>query len=127
MDDAVMHAMLLRQASAWESGDFTDATADWHADGVLVAPGNRLPLREIPNAIHRFHADFHNLTITITNAFRSSDGTKIAVEWLWAVTRRSDGARSVTEDAILIDLDKDLIRSWREYFDTAGSVEAHHH
>ena len=63
----------------------------------------------------------------MTNAFASADGRRIALEWLWEVSRRKDGARSLTEDAILIDLDPDgRILAWREYFDTASAVEDHH-
>ena len=118
--------MLARQAEAWTSGDFSRAASDWHPDGVLTAPGNRVPLADLAETVRRFHADYGDLQVTITNAFTSRNGERIAVEWLWAVTRRSDGARSVTEDAIIIDLDGGLIRSWREYFDTASAVEDHH-
>ncbi len=45
----------------------------------------------------------------------------------WRADLAGDGARSLTEDAILVDLDEDgLILFWREYFDTASAVEDHH-
>lgn len=120
-------AMLQRQAHAWTIGDFADAAADWHADGVLTAPGNRVPREALARTIAAFHRDYGELVVTITNAFASADGRRIALEWLWEVSRRKDGARSMTEDAILIDLDADgKILSWREYFDTASAVEDHH-
>ena len=50
---------------------------------------------------------------------------RLAVEWSWSVTRRADGMRSTTEDGIIADLQDNLILSWREYFDTATSVETH--
>ena len=120
-------AMLERQAHAWTIGDFSDAASDWHPDGVLTAPGNRVPFEALARTIAAFHRDYGDLVVTITNVFASADGRRIALEWLWEVSRRKDGARSLTEDAILIDLDSDgKILSWREYFDTASAVEAHH-
>lgn len=125
--DAATLAMLERQADAWKSGDFSTAGADWHPDGVLTAPGNRVPYHRLARTIADFHRDYGDLSITVTTAFASADGRRIALEWLWEVTRRRDGARSATEDAILIDLDSDgRILSWREYFDTASAVEDHH-
>jgi ketosteroid isomerase-like protein len=120
-------AMLQRQAHAWTIGDFSDAARDWHPDGVLTAPGNRVPFAALAPTIAAFHRDYGDLVITITNVFASADGRRIALEWLWEVSRRKDGARSLTEDAILIDLDTaGRILSWREYFDTASGVEDHH-
>jgi ketosteroid isomerase-like protein len=120
-------AMLERQADAWKSGDFSAASADWHPSGVLTAPGNRVAFGALARTIADFCRDYGDLTVTITNAFASRDGRRVALEWLWEVTRRRDGARSLTEDAIIIDLDSDgRILSWREYFDTATAVEDHH-
>ncbi|MER8830096.1 nuclear transport factor 2 family protein [Mesorhizobium sp. M0938] len=125
--DAATLGMLERQADAWKSGDFSAAAADWHPDGVLTAPGNRVPLHALARTIADFHRDYGDLSVTVTSAFASADGRRVALEWLWEVTRRRDGARSLTEDAILIDLDGGRrILSWREYFDTASAVEDHH-
>ncbi|MEO8128309.1 MAG: hypothetical protein ABI822_14510, partial [Bryobacteraceae bacterium] len=60
--------------------DFSSAAADWHEDGVLTAPGNRVPLPALPETVRKFHAEYGDLEVTITNAFASSDGTKIALE-----------------------------------------------
>jgi ketosteroid isomerase-like protein len=120
-------AMLQRQAHAWTIGDFSYAAPDWHQDGVLTAPGNRVPFAALASTIAAFHRDYGDLVVTITNVFASADGRRIALEWLWEVSRKKDGARSRTEDAILIDLDAaGRILSWREYFDTASAVEDHH-
>ena len=121
-----MREMLERQAAAWTTGDFSAAAADWHPDGILTAPGNRVALADLAGTVRQFHLDYGDLDVTITNAFLSADGRKIALEWLWAVTRRRDGARSVTPDAIVVDLEDGLIASWREYFDTASAVEDYH-
>ena len=118
--------MLQRQAKAWTTGDFSLASADWHPDGVLTAPGNRVPFANLAETIRRFHVDFVDLDVTITNAFASADGVKIAFEWLWTVSRRRDGARSTTPDAIIVDLKDGKIMEWREYFDTANAVEDYH-
>jgi ketosteroid isomerase-like protein len=120
--------LLARQENAWVTGDFTAAAADWHPAGVLTAPGNRVPFPDLERTIADFWSQYGDLVVTVTTVFASADGRRLALEWLWEVTRRSDGARSRTEDAILVDLDADgRILSWREYFDTATSVEDHHH
>lgn len=125
--DAATLAMLERQAAAWKSGDFTSAADDWHPDGMLTAPGNRVPRAALAGTIADFCRDYGDLDVTVTTVFSSANGRRVALEWLWAVTRLRDGARSLTEDAILIDLDSDgRILSWREYFDTATAVEDHH-
>lgn len=124
--DEPVRMLLERQARAWVEGDFSLAAADWHPDGVLAAPGNRVGFADLPRTVVDFHRDYGELHVTITNAFASADGRKIALEWLWAVTRRSDGVRSATPDAIIVDLEDDRIRSWREYFDTANAVETYH-
>lgn len=116
-------AMLERQARAWISGDFAPAAPDWHPEGELLAPGNRVPLAAMADTIRAFHADFTDLAITITSAFAAPGGTLIGLEWLWEVTRRADGARSATPDGIVVEMEDGVIRSWREYFDTAGAVE----
>lgn len=127
--DSATLALLERQGKAWLSGNFsTAAAADWHPDGVLTSPGNRIPKEALAQTITNFHRDYGELVLTVTNAFSSPDRRRMALEWLWEVTRREDGARSRTEDAIIVDFDESgLILSWREYFDTVGSVEDHHH
>jgi limonene-1,2-epoxide hydrolase len=60
----------------------------------------------------------------VRNVFISPDGAKAAIEWDWDVTRRRDGARAVTHDAIIVDLVGGRIASWREYFDLGNSIDA---
>lgn len=116
--------MVERQARAWERNDPDLAVRDWLADGVLVAPGARVNRDDLPQAIADFHRDFCDLEVTIKNVFSSSDGRHAAIEWDWAVTRRRDGERSVTHDAIIVSLIDGKISSWREYFDRLGAVES---
>lgn len=127
-DDATL-ALLGRQGQAWLTGEFSlAAAADWHEEGVLTAPGNRIPKAALARTIEDFHRQYGDLVLTVTNVIRSPDGRRMALEWLWEISRRDDGARSRTEDAIIVDFDENgLILSWREYFDTVGSVEDHHH
>ena len=121
-DDAVL-GLVVRQALSWIDADMDAALADWHPDGVLIAPAGRFPLAAIPGAMAEFDAHYTDLEIRITNVFANPAGDRVAIEWLWTVTRRADGARRATEDAILCDLVDGKILSWREYFDTATSVE----
>lgn len=122
--DARIRALVERQARAWERNDFEMAAADWWPDGVLVAPAGEWPMAELPQAIADLHRDFTDLRVDIKNIFTSADGSKVAIEWDWSITRKADGARSLTHDAIIVDLVDGQIKSWREYFDLSSSVEA---
>lgn len=118
--------MIERQGRAWMTNDFALAAPDWSPNGVLTAPGAVVPYDGIEGAMAAFHADFADLRITVTHAFAAPAGRLACLEWLWATTRRADGVSSVTADAIVVELEDGRITAWREYFDTAGSVEAHH-
>jgi len=116
--------VVLRQMRAWEAGDFDLAAGDWHPDGVLVSPGGTWRVGELRAEMAKLHAHYRDLRVNVKNLFTSPDGTKLALEWDWTLTRRKDGARGTTPDAIIADLDGGKIVSWREYFDLSGSVEA---
>ena len=121
---ADFRALVERQARAWEDGNFDLAAGDWQPDGALISPGGMFPVESLRDVMAGYHARFMDLTVVITNVFLASDGRKGAVEWLWTVTRRSDGARGATPDAIIVDLVDGKISSWREYFNLLGSIEA---
>lgn len=121
--DEHIEALVRRQASAWETNDFDLAAEDWLPDGELVAPPGRWELPELRSEMEAFHAAYRDLEVTVVNVFASCDGTHVAIEWLWEVTRRADGERSLTRDAIIVDLVGGRIKSWREYFDPTSSVE----
>ena len=113
-------ALIERQALSWIEGRFAPAAADWHPDGVLTAPGGaRVTVEAMQGAMDAFHRDFRDLAITVTSALAAPGGRLAALEWLWEATRRSDGLRTATPDAIVVELDGGRIRWWREYFDTA--------
>jgi ketosteroid isomerase-like protein len=113
-----------RHARAFEANDW-DAVRDlWHPDAELVSPSGRWPATAIPAIMVDLERTYRDVEITVTNAFGSADGRRIALEWTYASTRRSDGERSAVPDAIIIDLEDDRIRSWREYFDLSSSVES---
>ena len=113
-----------RQARAWERNDFSLGAADWLPDGELIAPGARVPASDLAREMAEFHHGFTDLVVTVLNVFCTADRSKVAIEWDWEVTRRSDGVRGLTHDAIIVDLVDGKIASWREYFDLGGSVEA---
>jgi uncharacterized protein (TIGR02246 family) len=124
LDDAAARAIVERQARSWERNDFELGAADWAPDGVLEAPGVTVPFSRLRGAMEHFHEHYVDLQVDVKNVFVSRDGNRIGIEWDWAVSRRSDGARSVTNDAIIVDLEDDKIASWREYFDPATGVES---
>jgi uncharacterized protein (TIGR02246 family) len=119
-----IRALVERQARAWEQNNFKLAAQDWLADGVLIAPGGEWPAEKLRQLMADFHTGFTDLVVEIKNVFNSADGSKVAIEWDWSVTRKADGARSLTQDAIIADLVDGKIKSWREYFDLSTSVEA---
>jgi uncharacterized protein (TIGR02246 family) len=119
-----IEALVRRQARAWETNDFDLAAEDWLPDGELVAPAGRWELPELRSEMEAFHAAYRDLKVSVVNVFASLDGSQVAIEWLWEVTRRSDGKRSITHDAIIVDLSGGRIKSWREYFDPTSSVES---
>jgi ketosteroid isomerase-like protein len=117
--------LVRRQIAVWET-NCEDASGfdDWWPDGVLTAPrGVRVFAPDIATVINGWHQLFANLSIELTSLFASVDGTWLALEWTWNVTRSVDGATSSTPDAIVVELREGKIASWREYFDTFGSVE----
>jgi ketosteroid isomerase-like protein len=121
---ASIYDLVLRQAKSWEQNNFDLAKDDWHETGVLVSPAGEWPASELAQAMQDFHKEFENLQVTIKHIFVNSGQDKVAVEWDWTVTRRSDGLRGTTPDAIIADLQDGKILSWREYFDLSTSVEA---
>lgn len=122
-----IYDLVQRQARAWECNDFELAATDWLPDGVLIAPAGHFPYESLPDAMADFHRHYKDLVVDIKNVFASPDGSRVAIEWNWSVTRRADGARSLTEDAIIVDLIDGKIKSWREYFDLSTSVESPNH
>lgn len=116
--------LVARQARSWELNDFALAAPDWLPDGELISPAGRVPADEIERELTAFHERFTDLKVTVLNVFATADAAKVAIEWDWEVTRRSDGVRGITHDAIIVDLVEGKIASWREYFDLGGSVEA---
>jgi hypothetical protein len=124
MIPASIYQLVLRQAKSWEQNNFDLAKGDWHHDGVLVSPAGEWPASELATAMQDFHQEFTGLQVIIKNIFVNASQDKIAIEWDWTVTRRSDGLRGTTPDAIIADLIQGKIISWREYFDLSQSVEA---
>ena len=112
-----------RQARAWEKQDFTLAASDWLPTAVLTSPEGNTPASEMQASMKDYFKDFTDLYVNIKNVFASPDGRKVAIEWDWAVTRKKDGKRGTSHDAILVDLVGGKIASWREYYDPASSVE----
>lgn len=113
-----------RQARAWEKQDFTLAAADWLPTAVLSSPEGNTPAPEMVASMRDYFSHFTDLHITLKNLIVSPDGNKLALEWDWAITRKRDGQRGISHDAIMVDLKDGKIASWREYYDPAASGEA---
>jgi ketosteroid isomerase-like protein len=113
-----------RQARAWEKQDFTLAASDWLPTAVLTSPEGNTPAGNMAASMKDYFKDFSDLQVTIKNFFATPDGKKVAIEWDWAITRKKDGKRGISHDAIMVDLKDGKIASWREYYDPAASGEA---
>jgi ketosteroid isomerase-like protein len=132
MSTLVLHAadpdsarqLVERQARAWEKHDPALASPDWLPTAVLSSPEGNTPAAGIPAAMNDYFKDFTDLHVTIKNLIVSPDGNKVALEWDWAITRKRDGNRGISHDAIMVDLKDGKIASWREYYDPAASGEA---
>lgn len=119
-----IHALVERQVQAWEKHDFSIAADDWLPDGELTSPGGHAKVKDMQAVITDYFKSFRDLQVVVKSVFLSADGTKAAIEWDWDVTRRRDGVGGVTHDGIIVDLVGGKIKSWREYFDFSGSVDA---
>ena len=121
---AAARQLVERQARAWERQDFTLAASDWLPTAVLMSPEGNTPAPQMPASMKDYFKDFTDLHVTIKNVFLSPDDKKLAIEWDWAITRKKDGKRGISHDAIIVDLQGGKIASWREYYDPAASGEA---
>lgn len=110
-------------ARAFEINDWAAVRDYWHPDAEIVSPSGRWPASRMSDMMTDLDKTYSHTEITVSNVFASTDGTQIALEWTYASTRRRDGARSSTPDAIVVTLTDGLISSWREYFDLSTSVE----
>jgi ketosteroid isomerase-like protein len=117
------HELITKHARAFERNDWAAVREHWHPDAELISPSGRWPATHMAEIMTDLRAHYADIAISVTNVFASEDGTQIALEWTYASTRRRDGARSSTPDAIIVTLRDGLIVSWREYFDLSTSVE----
>jgi ketosteroid isomerase-like protein len=115
-DSVQARALVNRQAQAWEKHDFAIAADDWLPNGELFFPGGHVVKKDMQRAIHDYFKNFTDLKVTLKEMFLSEDGTRLAIQWDWTVTRKRDGKRRTTRDAILVHLVRGKIASWNEYF-----------
>ena len=115
-DSVQARALVNRQVQAWEKRDFAVAANDWLPNGELFSPGGHVVKKEMQSAILAYFMNFTDLKIRVNEMFLSEDGTRLAIQWDWTVTRKRDGKRRTTRDAILVHLVRGKIASWNEYF-----------
>ena len=116
-DSAHVRALVNRQVQAWEKRDFAIAADDWLPnDGELFSPGGHVVKKDMQSAILDYFKNFTDLKVAVNDMFLSEDGTRLAIQWDWTVTRKRDRKRSTTHDAILVHLVGGKIATWSEYF-----------
>ena len=72
--------------------------------------------KDMQRAILDYFKNFTDLKIKLNEMFLSQDGTRLAIQWDWTVTRKRDRKRTTTHDAILVHLVGRKIATWNEYF-----------
>src|SRR5499427_3931524 len=115
-DSAEVRALVNRQAQAWEKRDFAIAADDWLPNGKLFSSGGRVLKKDMQQAILAYFKGFTDLKVTVNEMFLSGDGTRLAIQWDWTVTRKRDHKRTTTHDAVLVHLVGGKIATWKEYF-----------
>ena len=115
-DTAQVRALVNRQVQAWEKRDFAIAADDWLPNGELFSPEGRVVKKDMHRAIRDYFKNFTDLNVTVNEVFLSEDGTRLAIQWDWTVTRKRDRKRVTTHDAILVHLVGGKIAIWNEYF-----------
>ena len=121
---AAFQAVVDRQLQSWLKADFSIAAGDWAPDGELISPGAHLKKAEIQAAMTDYFKSFKDLHVVLKRIILSSDGKEAAIEWEWNAVRIRDGAKAHSPDCIVVDLENNKIKLWREYFDFGGSIEA---
>jgi ketosteroid isomerase-like protein len=119
-----VRALVNRQVQAWEKRDFAIAADDWLPNGGSFSPGGHVVKKDMQSAILNYFKNFTDLDVTVNEMFLSEDGTRLAIQWDWAVTRKRDRKRATTHDAILVHLVGGKIATWTEYFDFGNSLDA---
>jgi len=114
--NAQVRALVNRQVQAWEMRDFAIAADDWLPNGELFSPGGHVVKNDMQSAILDYFKNFTDLKVTVNDVFLSEDGTRLAIQWDWTVTRKRDRKRVTTHDAILVHLVGGKIATWNEYF-----------
>ena len=115
-DSVQIRGLVNRQARAWEKRDFAIAANDWLPSGELFSPGGHVVKKDMQRAILDYFKNFTDLKVRVKEMFLSEDGTRLAIQWDWIVTRKQDHKRTTTHDAILVHLVGGKIVSWNEYF-----------
>jgi ketosteroid isomerase-like protein len=72
--------------------------------------------KDMQSAIVDYFKKFTDLKVTVNEMFFSQDGTRLAIQWDWTVTRKRDRKRTTTHDAIFVRLVGGKIARWNEYY-----------
>ncbi len=110
-------ALIEEQVRAWCASDAA-AVADAFSDPCFfMAPGL---LAETPEAVRKaaagYFKEFRDTVVVVQRMIVQGDTA--CVEWDWTHTDRVTGARSTSQDAVVVELQGDKIAYWREYIDS---------
>lgn len=110
-----VEALVRAHARAWETGDTLLAREILHEDARFAYPRRRVDVDTWIAELHAFHETARDVKVYIHRVL--IDGSQFAVEWQFASTDRSTGARTAVGDAIIGEVKDGRIVLWKEYLD----------
>ena len=112
-----IHALIEKQALAWERGDVSSIVEDFAPNAVFIAGGHTFQGRKaIQKSAENYFRQFKDTKVKIKRVI--IDDNRGAVEWDWSDRHRKTGKQSEAEDAIIFELQDDgKIIYWREYIE----------
>ena len=120
MATAKVEALVEKARQAWLTDNGDAFAALFTDDGELIAPGNRwVGYRQIYQAVMDYAAAYDQLEIALHRIVQ--DGDQVVIEWSWRDRNQATGELAHAEDAIVVDLEQNRIRRWREYIDVVDT------
>ena len=115
--ETAMHALVERQAKAWENQDLSSLVGDFASNAVFKAGGFTFTgVEAIEKAARDYFRDFKDTKVDIKRII--IEDNQGAVEWDWSDRNKKTGKPSAAEDAIIFELQSDgKIIYWREYIE----------
>ena len=113
--DAAVEALVRDHAQAWMTGDTALARRILHEDARFAYPRKRVDKETWISELAAFHRAAEDVRVYVHRVV--VDGSEFAVEWQFASTDGTTGARTAVGDAIIGEVRDGRIVLWKEYLD----------